>query len=93
MTRKFDIKPGDLIEWVYAYDNELVVEDEELWSRIEKRYVPIGRNLVHLCISVENSVYSWLNEKGLFRAHMNDTQTFRYGYLPPGIVPRTRKII
>jgi len=69
---KLNIKPGDLIEWVYEYDNELVVENEEIWSMIEERWVPIGSSFVHMCISVENETISWLNEKGLFRVHVDD---------------------
>jgi len=69
---KLNIKPGDLIEWVYEYDSFLAVEGEELYSSIEKRYVPIGSNLVHMCIDIDDETYSWLNEKGLFHAHVDD---------------------
>jgi len=72
---KFSFAPGDLIEWVYMSNNELVAKNEELWSRIDNAYVPIGRNLVHMCISVDNDVYSWLNEKGLFRARSSDIES------------------
>jgi len=69
---KFDFKPGDLIEWVYEYNNKLVNEYETLWSTITNKHVPIGRELIHMCISCDNKTYSWLNERGLFSAYVMD---------------------
>jgi len=87
---KFDIKPGDLIEWVYKHNNELVIEHEILWSTIEKAWVPIGRNLVHLCTSVDGKTYSLLNEEGLFRAHVDDETRYPNDAYSGQIVPRVR---
>jgi len=74
VTERFDIKSGDLIEWVDILNNELVVGDKFLWSSTEKRYAPICSKYVHMCISVDDETYSWLNEKGLFHAHVDDTR-------------------
>jgi len=91
IVSKLNIKPGDLIEWVYEHDNELVVENEELWSRIEQRYVPIGSNLVHMCISVDDEMILWLNEKGLFHTRVDATS--RQPWTKPHcvVVPRAKK--
>jgi len=89
--RGFDFKPGDLIVWVHAYNNELVLNNEELWSTIERHYVPIGRNLVHMCISVNNETYSWLNVEGLFTARVDDTRLVIGGRWRPTVVPRKRR--
>ena len=70
------IKPGDLIEWIYTREKRLVIADETLWSRIENSYVPIGSNLVHICVAVDDEAYSWLNEKGLFHACKHDCIVF-----------------
>jgi len=66
------IKPGDLIEWAYVHNGNLVIIDEDLWSTIDNEWVPIGRNLVHMCIDIDSKKYSWLNKKGLFRAYIDD---------------------
>jgi len=69
-------KSGDFIEWVEMCGGKLVDKDEELYSTIENKWVPIGSNLVHMCINVEDDVYTWLNEKGLFSAHVDDTASY-----------------
>ena len=63
------MKPGDLIEWVYKHNNE-VVAVEELWSTLTKKWVPIGEK--SLLISITDVEYTWLNSKGLFRARRDD---------------------
>jgi len=57
---KFDIKPGDLIEWVYEGERIIkrIVTDETLWSTIENRYVSIGSKCFHLCIYNDGETYS-----------------------------------
>jgi len=91
VSKSLNIKPGDLIEWVYKRNNELVIDDEMLWSTIEECYVPIGRELVHMCISVEGDVYSWLNEKGLFLARADDAPDARNQGVDVEVVPRARE--
>jgi len=88
---KLDFNPGDLIEWVYKCNNELAVENEILWSSIEKCYIPIGRELVHLCISVDDETYSWLNEEGLFCACVDDLRATSTPDRGMPVVPRIRK--
>ncbi len=66
------MKPGDLIEWVYKSNREVVVSGEELWSTPLERWVPIGSEQVHLLISITDETIVWLNDKGLFHAHVND---------------------
>jgi hypothetical protein len=41
------IKPGDIVEWVYAVTNNPVVEDEMLWSTLDESWCQIGSGLVH----------------------------------------------
>jgi len=90
--RQFDFKPGDLIEWVYKNGGQLVYSNEEIWSSIEQRYVPIGLRHIHLCTNVDDETYSWLNEKGLFRAHVDDVGgSWLYRGEVETIVPRVRR--
>jgi len=89
--RKLDFKPGDLIEWVNKANGKLVVENEMLWSTIEEHWIPVGSNLVHLCTSVDSKMYSWLNEKGLFHAHVDDIASLTYRYFSSKAIPRTRR--
>ena len=69
------MKPGDLIEWAYKSDGKVVHPHEELWSSIEKRYVPIGG--LHLFVSNVDGTLTWLplgeNCKGLLHAREADT--------------------
>ena len=68
------MKPGDLIEWIYDYNLSPADEREMLWSTVERRYVPIGCELVHLLISCNTETYSWLNQRGIFSASVHDTK-------------------
>jgi hypothetical protein len=67
-----NIKPGDLIEWVYRTKNETVCKDETLWSSQEQKWVPIGSGLTHKCVFCDEKTYKWSNQRGLFRAHVDD---------------------
>ena len=84
------MKSGDMIEWVSKFSGELVHKRERLWSTVEGRYVPIGSEMVHLLVSIDDETFSWLNEKGLFHARVDDTT--RPARSGPGrwVVPRTR---
>jgi len=88
---KLNIKPGDVIEWIYTCDNELVVKDETLYSSIERNYVPIGSNLFHVCISIDDETYSWLNKNGLFRTRTDETTGGFGRAASTRVVPRVRK--
>jgi hypothetical protein len=67
-----NIKPGDLIEWAYLRTRSLVCKNETLWSSVDEKWVPIGSELTHLCVSCDGKIITWLNEKGLFRAREDD---------------------
>jgi hypothetical protein len=84
------MKPGDMIEWTYKTSGVLVHKDETFWSSAERRYVPIGGEMVHLLVSVNDETYSWINEKGLFHARVDDSVE---GHAIPAhrrVVPRAR---
>jgi hypothetical protein len=66
------VKPGDLIEWVCRPNNIPVREYECLWSSMEDNWVPIGPELTHLCVFRDGKTITWLNEKGLFHASVDD---------------------
>jgi len=87
---KFNIKPGDLIEWVYKDNNQLVWENQTLYSSIEQRYVPIGSKYVHMCIFYDGETYLWLNEEGFFSAKTNDSTSehFAYDYMLVAAISR-----
>jgi len=93
---KFDINPGDLIEWTYSYNNKLVVKYETLWSTIENKFVPIGSEMIHACVACDSIAYAWYNKKGLFRARFSDTpyrphSKSRIELLGYRVIPRERK--
>lgn len=67
-----NLKPGDIIEWVYKRTGTLVSEREALWSTLMKRYVPIGSALVHTLISIDGEQITWVNVEGCFHASMDD---------------------
>ena len=67
------MNPGDLIEWTYTHNNQLVIERETLWSTLMKRWVPIGSGLIHTLISIDDERITWMNEKGLFHARVGDS--------------------
>jgi hypothetical protein len=84
------IKPGDLIEWIYEGSYKLVSHDEKLWSTLLQRYVPIGSELVHILIAVDNDRLVWLNSKGLFHANIADARTNVRTNAARWVVPRSR---
>ena len=65
--------PGDLIEWTYKRNGRRVINREQLWSTLMKRWVPIGSSLVHTLVSIDGEQITWMNEEGLFRARVDDT--------------------
>ena len=82
------MKPGDLIEWIYDYNLSPADEREMLWSTVEKRYVPIGCELVHMLISYDDKTYSWLNRRGIFHASVHDTKVPMQVMGTSNVVPR-----
>jgi hypothetical protein len=64
------MKPGDLIEWVYKYNSSTVSSDEFLWSSTMKDHVPIGG--INLLVLVDENKITWVNDKGLFHARVDD---------------------
>jgi hypothetical protein len=83
------MKPGDLIEWTFT-DGKPVREDEMIWSTVEKKHVPIGSDLIHLCVSREGEIITWLNERGMFRAHVGDNLVWTDGWAVLLAIPRPR---
>jgi hypothetical protein len=83
------MKPGDFIEWTYKYGNkDLVSDNEELWSTLERRWAPIG--LQSLLVWVTDEEYAWLTPKGLFHARRDDTKCARRSRGWRRVVPRTQ---
>jgi len=84
------MKPGDMIEWTYKTSGALVHKDEILWSNADGHYVPIGGEMVHLLVSIDDETYSWLNEKGLFHARVDDSESAWPTRSARMVVPRAR---
>ena len=76
------VKPGDVIEWVYVNTCRVVDTHETLFSTIERRYTSIGSGMVHILISHDDESLTWLNSDGLFSALISDNLR------PPMIIPR-----
>ena len=87
------MKPGDFIEWTYKSDGNLVVESEVLWSTPMHRFVPIGC-VNNLLISIhdegDKKIITWLNDKGLFHARVDDTVGADLRIVGGLVVPRAR---
>lgn len=66
------MKPGDTIEWVCEPIGKRVVKHETLWSSTMNCWVPIGSSFIHTLVSLDKNRIMWMNEKGLFHAHVND---------------------
>ena len=85
------LKPGDIVKWVWVdkrgpprLPGESVGEgeeydiDEDLWSTVDRNWVPIHSELVHVLINVGYRkrysdgrnwiVVTWLNVRGVFSA-------------------------
>ena len=62
------IKPGDIIEWVYKDDNNVVAHDEQCYSSTMKQWIPIGGEMI--VISVVDSAIYFLRKEGLFHARV-----------------------
>ena len=84
------MKPGDMIEWTYKHSGELVHKDEILWSSVMERFVPVGSEMFHFLVSINDETFSWLNEKGLFHACVGDTQEVVGSFTAFVVVPRVR---
>ena len=80
--------PGDLIEWTYKRNGRRVINREQLWSTLMKRWVPIGSSLVHTLVSIDGEQITWMNEEGLFRARVDDTQNAFWMSGAETVVPR-----
>jgi hypothetical protein len=86
------MKPGDLIEWFYKLNGNVVHPRETLWSSVMQQWVPIGG--AHFLVSRAEGVLMWLplgvNCKGLFRAREDDTITGQLNISARQVVPRAR---
>jgi hypothetical protein len=89
LISKFSIEPGDLIEWVVEATDRPVSVDERLWSTSLHRYVPIGSNLIHLLITIDNEHVFWFNSKGLFHAYVDDVFGARGAGTLSSVIPHT----
>lgn len=85
------MKPGDMIEWVYKHNSTVVDKDEELWSTLMYKWIPIGTPAI--LISVTEHECFWLSEKGLFSASSDDTLGHHHGHEGNTVVPRRVCII
>ena len=75
-TSERALAPGDMIEWTYKWNGELILSGWMLWSTPLQRWVPIGSEQVHLLISITQDTIVWLNDKGLFHACVGDTTSY-----------------
>jgi len=65
-----NIKPGDVIEWVYVIDGVRVVHNEQCYSSTMERWIPIGGDMI--VISIVGSVIYFLRKEGLFHACVDE---------------------
>ena len=82
------MRPGDFIEWTYKNTDNLVTQDDALWSTLENRWVPIG--LQSLLIWITDAEYGWLTPDGLFHARRDDANRIIVGPSMLQVVPHTQ---
>ncbi len=78
-----NIKPGDLFEWVYMFNNASVQIGEELYSYPMGKYVPCSG--LCLCVGINADIIHWVSDQGLFRADEPARGIFRIEQL---VIPR-----
>lgn len=81
-----------MIEWTYKVSKTLVGKNEQLWSAVEERYVPVGSGMIHLLVSINDETYSWLNKRGLFHARVGDSERRTGAFADDQIFPRVCKL-
>lgn len=71
----FNIKPGDMIEWVYKYDLSPVGSREICWSQSMRQWVPINGIMLLLSISIDENKCDiiFLGKEGLFHVRVGDS--------------------
>jgi len=79
---EFDFKPGDLIEWAYRSNRELVVSEESFWSLSAKNFVPIGSKYVHMVVAYDGDKIVWYNKLGLHSASFDQFHQVSYRVFP-----------
>jgi hypothetical protein len=83
------IKPGDIIEWFYVYNQQRVVDDELCYSDTMKQWIPIGGSM--LCAGVTGKTMFFLRKEGLFHARVDETFARPVMTVDrEGVVPRAR---
>lgn len=80
------IKPGDLFEWVYKYNNSPVVKDEELFPGVNVNLIPCFG--LCLCVGFKGDVIYWVSNKGLFYSSASKSSAISSGYLGYLVIPR-----
>jgi len=84
------VKPGDLIEWVYTTNKQVVEPFEKVWSSTMAQWVTVvGLNLL---ISHVHGVLTWMNDGRLFHARRDDGGTGRPLSLEVTVEPRSAQI-
>ena len=84
------MKPGDMIEWVYAHNNVIVVHNEQCYSTTMKQWIPIDGSM--LLISIIGSEILFLRKERLFRARVDEAATGEVAGRSSAVVPRCLNI-
>jgi hypothetical protein len=69
---KWDVKPGDLIEWVYSTNRETVSNHCTIWSSTMKERINISNEM--LLISYADGVWSAFREGRFIHARVDERQ-------------------
>ena len=80
------IKPGDIIEWFYGYDQRRVDDRELCYSNTMTQWIPIGGSM--LCVGVADGVIFFLRKEGLFHARADETAGWGTARGEGAVVPR-----
>ena len=82
------MKPGDLIEWAYVHSGKTVLEEEIMWSSVDKCHVPVGSDMAHMVISYNDEVLTWVNKRGVFQSYVGEIGHKSKAKFPVRIFPR-----
>ncbi len=80
------IKPGDLFEWVYVFNNASVQIGEQLYSDSMKKWITCSG--LCLCIGTNKDTIHWASDKGLFHARCDGSSKTQTLTLSQKVIPQ-----
>ena len=81
------MKRGDVFVWVSRFTGVRVPREEELWSSVDRIYVPAGE--VNVVLEVRGDSVTWWSPQGTFTTWKRDNVGLGINGTSRWLVPRT----